>query len=142
MRRCERSITDDARVTDAIICLQVDVYAFACVIFETLCNAEQWPWRGTEVHEIQRLVTGGHRPPFLSGSSDDTEDGALTRLMHKAWVQEASARPSFAEIEKDLIRVFRSVNGGAVTRFRRLSGEEVSDRLRRDYWCGRCSVLC
>ena len=109
--------------------MQVDVYAFACVIFETLCNADQWPWKGTQVGDIHRLVTAGRRPPFLSGSADDTEGGELTALMNKAWAQDASARPSFAQIEEDLKRVFRIVKGGAVTRFRVLSGAAVSDRL-------------
>ena len=98
------------------------MYAFACVIFETLCNADQWPWKGTQVGDIQRLVTAGRRPPFLSGSADDTEGGELTALMNKAWAQDASARPSFAQIEEDLKGVLRNVKGGAVTRFRVLSG--------------------
>ena len=117
--------------------MQVDVYAFACVIFETLCNADQWPWKGTQVGDIHRLVTAGRRPPFLSGSADDTEGGELTALMNKAWAQDASARPSFAQIEEDLKRVFRIVKGGAVTRFRRLSGAEVSGRRP----CARCCVF-
>ena len=100
----------------------MDVYAFACVIFETLCNADQWPWKGTQVGDIRRLVTAGRRPSFLSGSADDTEGGELTALMNKAWAQEAYARPSFAQIEEDLVQVFRSVKGGGVTRFRKLTG--------------------
>ena len=115
----------------------MDVYAFACVIFETLCNADQWPWKGTQVGDIHRLVTAGRRPPFLSGSADDTEGGELTALMNKAWAQDASARPSFAQIEEDLKGVLRIVKGGAVARFRRLSGAEVSGRRP----CARCCVF-
>ena len=69
---------------------------------------------------------GGRRPPFLSGRGDDTDEGDLATLMSKAWAQDTGARPSFGQIEEDLIRVFRRVKGGAVGRFRALSGVEVS----------------
>ena len=73
-----------------------DVYSYAVVLWEIYDRGI--PWRGLVMPQITRkVVDKGERPPVPEGMPSEPRE-----LMVRAWAQDPDARPSFADICKQL----------------------------------------
>lgn len=75
---------------------KVDVYAFGCLLWETLCR--RVPFNGWKATDIVNHVTKGGRPDTTVFGLDAEPVGELIELMQACWAQDSAARPEFADI--------------------------------------------
>eukprot|EP00939_MAST-03C_sp_MAST-3C-sp1_P000383 g383.t1 len=76
----------------------VDVYSFACVIFETLAYAK--PWDGLSKKEIFGNVRRGLRPDVATAQQIDKDEEAaqIIPLMRACWASKAADRPDMTHV--------------------------------------------
>ena len=73
----------------------VDVYAFACICWESLCLNQPWGRaRSVSLSSIRVGVTSGQRPALPTHLSSDVPNGFVSMLT-KCWSQDPESRPSF-----------------------------------------------
>ena len=73
----------------------VDVYAFACICWESLCLNQPWGrGRRVSLSTIRSSVVSGQRPELPSHLSSDVPNGFVS-LMTKCWSQDPDTRPTF-----------------------------------------------
>ena len=73
----------------------VDVYAFACICWESLCLNQPWGrGRRVSLSTIRSSVVSGQRPELPSHLSSDVPNGFVS-LMTKCWSQDPDNRPTF-----------------------------------------------
>eukprot|EP00939_MAST-03C_sp_MAST-3C-sp1_P003087 g3087.t1 len=76
----------------------VDVYSFACVIFETLAYTK--PWDGLSRKEIFANVRRGLRPDVATAQQidEDEEAAQIIPLMRACWAPKAADRPDMTHV--------------------------------------------
>mmetsp|Transcript_41925 Transcript_41925/g.98317 ORF Transcript_41925/g.98317 Transcript_41925/m.98317 type:complete len:349 (-) Transcript_41925:44-1090(-) len=80
---------------------KVDVYSFALVLFEVIC--EEQPFEDVDPSHIESKVSKGERPDLEAVPPECPQP--LLQLMTHSWAAKPDARPSFEHILKVLVKL-------------------------------------